>query len=51
MMLEDDLKPFPFSGPTKDRLKTNFNPFRNVLLGDFVLFCPSHKHQLPIWLD
>jgi hypothetical protein len=47
---EDDPEPFSFCGPAKDRLKPKFNPFRDVLLGDFVLCRPSHKHHLSVWL-
>jgi hypothetical protein len=48
---KDDPEPFPFCGPTKERPRLNFNPFKDVMLGDFVLCCPSHKHHLPVWLD
>lgn len=47
---EDDPEPFPFCGPAKERPAANFNPFRDVLVGDFVLCRPSHKHHLPVWL-
>jgi hypothetical protein len=30
---EDDLEPFPFCRPAKERPRPNFNPFRDVLLG------------------
>jgi hypothetical protein len=51
MTPEDDLESFPFYGPAKERPRPNFNPFRDVLLGDFVLCRPSHKHHLPVWLN
>jgi hypothetical protein len=47
---EDDPEPYPFCGPAKDRLRPNFNPYRNILLGDFVLCRPSHNNHLPLWL-
>jgi hypothetical protein len=47
---ENDPEPYPFCGSARDRLRPNFNPYRNVLLGDFVLFCPSHNNHLPVWL-
>jgi hypothetical protein len=46
---EDDPEPYPFWGPAKDRPRPNFNPYRDVLLEDFVLCRPSHNH-LPVWL-
>jgi hypothetical protein len=42
--LEDYFEPFPFCGHAKDWQKPNFNPFRDVLLEDFVLCYPKHKH-------
>jgi hypothetical protein len=47
---EDDPEPYPFCGPAKDRPRPNFNPYRDVLLGDFVLCRPSHNNHLPVWL-
>jgi hypothetical protein len=47
---EDDPKPYPFSGPAKDRPRPNFNPCHDVLLRDFVLCRPSHNNHLPMWL-
>jgi hypothetical protein len=48
---EDDPKPYPFCGPAKDRPRPNFNPYRDVLLGDFFMCRPSHNNHLPVWLD
>ena len=47
---EDDVDTFPYCGPAKDRPRLTFNPFRDVLLGDFVLCRPSDNHYLPVWL-
>lgn len=47
---EDEAEPYPYCGPKKDVPKLNFNPYRDVLLGDFVLCRPSHKDHLPVWL-
>jgi hypothetical protein len=47
---EDDPEPYPFCGPAKERPRPNFNPYRDVLLGDFVLCRPSHNNHLPVWL-
>lgn len=47
---EDDPEPYPYCGPAKERPKPCFNPYRDVLLGDFVLVRPSDGHKLPIWL-
>jgi hypothetical protein len=47
---EDDPDPYPFCGPAKDRPRPNFNPYRDVLLGDFVLCHPSHNNHLPVGL-
>ena len=47
---EDDPKPCPYCGPVKSRPKPSFNPYRDVLLGDFVLCRPCDKHCLPVWL-
>ena len=37
---EDDPEPYPYCGPAKSRPKPSFNPYRDVLLGDFVLCRP-----------
>ena len=34
---EDDPEPYPYCGPTKSWPKPCFNPYRDVLLGDFVV--------------
>ena len=47
---EDDLEPNPYYGPAKVRPKPYFNPYRDVLLGDFVLCRPCDRHRLPVWL-
>jgi hypothetical protein len=47
---EDDPDPYLFCGSAKDRLRPNFNPYRDVLLEDFVLCRPSHNNHLPMWL-
>jgi hypothetical protein len=51
LTVEDDLEPYLYCGPAKKRPRPNFNPYRNVLLGDFVFFCPSHNNHLLVWLD
>jgi hypothetical protein len=48
---EDDPEPYPFCGSAKERPRSNFNPYRDVLLGGFVLCHPSHNNHLPVWLD
>ena len=48
--LEDDLGPYPYYGHGKSRPRPRFNPYRDVLLGDFVLCCPCDGHRLPVWL-
>jgi hypothetical protein len=45
---EDDPEPYPFYGPAKERPRPNFNPYRDVLLWDFVLCRPSHNNHLPV---
>jgi hypothetical protein len=45
---EDDPEPYPFCGPAKDRPRPNFNPYRDVLLGDFVLCRPSHGGMVDV---
>ena len=47
---EDETEPYPYCGPAKDRPKLTFNPFRDVLLGDFVLCRPCDNNYLPVWL-
>ena len=47
---EDDPKPYPYCGPAKARPKPCFNPYRDVLLRDFVLCRPCDGHRLPVWL-
>ena len=47
---EDDPKPYPYCGPAKSRPRPRFNPYRDVLLGDFVLCRPCDGHRLPVWL-
>lgn len=47
---EDDPEPYPYCGPAKERPKPSFNPYRDVLLGDFVLIRPCDGHNLPVWL-
>ena len=45
---EDDLEPYPYCGPAKLWLKPHFNPYRDVLHGDFVLCRPCNGHCLPV---
>ena len=45
---EDDPEPYPYCGPVKSRPRPLFNPFRDVLLGDFVLCRPYDGHCLPV---
>ena len=47
---KDDPEPYPYCGPAKSRPKPSFNPYRDVLLGDFVLCRPYDGHRLPVWL-
>ena len=47
---EDDLEPYPYCGCAKSQPKPHFNPYRDVLLGDFVLCRPYNEHHLPVWL-
>ena len=47
---EDDLEPYPYCGPAKSRSRLYLNPYRDVLLGNFVLCHPCDKHRLPMWL-
>ena len=47
---EDDPEPYPYCGPAKSRPRPRFNPYRDVLLGDFVLCRPCDGHCLPVWL-
>ena len=47
---EDDLEPYPYCGPIKLQPKPRFNPYRDVLLGDFELHWPCDGHCLPVWL-
>ena len=49
-ILEDDLKPYPYCGHAKARPKPYFNPYQDVLLGDFVLCRPYNGHRLLMWL-
>jgi hypothetical protein len=43
-------EPYPFCGLAKDRPRPNFNPYRDLLLGNFVLCRPSHNNHLSMWL-
>ena len=47
---EDDPEPNPYCGLAKSRPRPRFNPYRDVLLGDFVLCRPCNGHRLPVWL-
>jgi hypothetical protein len=47
---QDNVDPFPYCGPAKGRPRLTFNPYRDVLLGDFVLCQPIDNHYLPVWL-
>ena len=47
---EDDPEPYPYCGPAKSRPRPHFNPYQDVLLGDFVLCRPCDGHRLPVWL-
>ena len=47
---EDEAELTSYCGPAKDRPRLAFNPFRDVLLGDFVLCRPCHNNYLPVWL-
>ena len=48
--LEDDPEPYPYCGPAKSWPRPRFDPYRDVLLGDFVLCRPCDGHCLPVWL-
>ena len=47
---EDDLEPYLYCGSAKSWPKSHFNPYRDILLGDFVLCRPYDGHRLPMWL-
>ena len=47
---EDDPEPYPYCGPAKSWPKPSFNPYQDVLLGDFILCRPYDGHRLPVWL-
>ena len=47
---EDDPEPYPYYGPAKARPKPYYNPYQDVLLGDFVLCRPYDGHRLHVWL-
>ena len=47
---EDDPEPYAYCGPTKSRPRPHFNPYRDVLLEDFVLCRPCVGHCLLVWL-
>lgn len=48
--LENNVDLYPYGGPKQLRLKLNFNLSRDVLFGDLILCCQSHKYYLPIWM-
>ena len=48
--LEDDPEPYPYCGPTKLLPRPHFNPYQDVLFGDFMLCRPCDRHHLPMWL-
>ena len=47
---EDDSEPYTYCGPAKLQPKPRFNPYRDILFGDFVLCRPCDGHRLPVWL-
>ena len=47
---EDDPEPYPYCDSAKARPKPSFNPYQDVLLGDFVLCRPCDGHCFPVWL-
>ena len=47
---KDDSEPYPYYSLTKARPKPRFNPYRDVLLRDFVLCLPYDKHSLHMCL-
>ena len=47
---EDDPEPYPYCSPAKSRPKPCFNPYQDVLLGDFVFCRPCDGHRLFVWL-
>ena len=47
---KDDPEPYPNCGLAKAWPKPYFNPYRDVLLRDFVLCQPCDKHCLLVWL-
>ena len=47
---EDDPEPYPYCGLAKARPKPCFNPYRDVLLRNFVLCRPCDGHCFPMWL-
>ena len=44
VMIKDDLKPYLYYRPTKDRPNQNFNLYHNDLKHDFVRYCLNSKH-------
>lgn len=47
---EDEVEPYPFCGPKNSRPKSVFNPYRDVLRGDWVFCRPCKEDHLPIWM-
>ena len=47
---EDDPEPYPYCGLAKTCPKPFFNPYRDVLFGDFVPCRSCDGHRLPMWL-
>ena len=47
---KDNPEPYKFCSSAKDRPRSNFNPYRDILLGDFVMCRPSHNNHLSMQL-
>ena len=46
---KDDSKD-PFHVIKRDKPKESCNPYRDVLLGDFILVCPPHTNIYLMWI-
>jgi len=46
----EDVPIDPFCGVARDKPKESYNPYRDVLLGDFVLVRPSDPDLYPVWM-
>lgn len=51
MTLEDNSKPYPCNGPIREKPKSNFNPYLDVHLRDFILCWPTCNNHLPMKME